>query len=149
MSDSKFAALSEVLSPRTQKVVALFENELRDVRFPDVDVEILEALLQHILEAHVEVQKIEQALEAARARRSAHVEALDAVVPKALAYARVYSESDKLLRERVAEADREYGPAAASAPSSKRGRAKKRAVESDLFAEETTSETHDAQPTLM
>lgn len=150
MSESK----SEVLSQRTQKVLALFENELRDVRFPDVDAEILEALVQHVWEAQAEVEQAERALEAVRARRAGHVEALDGVVQKALAYARVFSENDSPLRERISDIDREHGGVSVAASAGKRGRPKKRSLQSDvgsdLFAtEDGLGEAADGQPTLM
>ncbi len=147
---TELGALSEVLSRRTQEVLALFDDALSEVRFPDVDAEVLDALMQHVHEAHAEVEHAERALEAARARRAGHIEALDAVVLRALAYARVFSEGDPSVRERVQSIDRDHGAAPAAAPAGKRGRPKKRAaVESDLFDEADPCETMEAQPALM
>ncbi len=72
-------------------VLALFRDALCDVRFPDVDRAGLEALAELAREREREIERLEDALEQARAAGSEAVEALGEQAKRALAYARVFA----------------------------------------------------------
>jgi hypothetical protein len=124
----------DVLPKLTQHVLALFESELSEVRFPDVDREVLEALTEHVWDALAEVERLEAACQAARARMHGHIEALDGVAQRGLSYARIFAEAQPALAARMRELD--LAQSRADEPSaSKRGRGRKRAnEEGSLFA---------------
>jgi hypothetical protein len=127
------------LSSFARDVLALFSDTLSDLRFPDVDGDRLELAASELEQAQDEVESAEAALEAARAKRDEANHALEALARKALAYARVFADSDPELAAKV-EA---IGGARSSAPGQeqrsaikRRGRPKKEAGEASLFQAE-------------
>lgn len=116
----------------------LFGQELREVRFPDLDGALLEACAQEVRDAQLEVECIEAALEQARAvvRERAQVLALKA--QRALSYARIFAADNEELSTRIAELDGQARPAPSSSnaePGKKRGRPRKGPTEAGLFEE--------------
>ncbi|GAB4204629.1 MAG: hypothetical protein OHK0013_19730 [Sandaracinaceae bacterium] len=79
------------ISPFCHDVLALFRGSLAEVRFPDLDRTDLEAHARRTLEAQHEVESLERALEAARARTVDAQQALSDRASRALAYARVFA----------------------------------------------------------
>ena len=77
-----------------QAVLALFTKELADVKFPDVDVDVLQLAAEEVHSAAGAVSRAEAALATARAALSDRQEALLAKAQRALAYARVFAEED-------------------------------------------------------
>ncbi|MBM4282613.1 MAG: hypothetical protein FJ137_18295 [Deltaproteobacteria bacterium] len=82
-------------------VLALFADELADVRFPDVDDATLRAAAAAVADAHVEVRRLEGALhDARRALDEAH-DALLLRAQRGVAYARVFADGDAALLARL------------------------------------------------
>jgi hypothetical protein len=124
------------ISPFAHDVLALFRGSLADVRFPDLDRADLEAHAERTREAQREVESLERALEAARARTAEAQQALTERATRALAYARVFATGQPALeaelatvRAPAARSDRPAtGPssgAIASGVPRKRGRTRK------------------------
>jgi len=84
-----------------QAVLELFKGPLADVRFADVDASGLESVAAEVERAAVAVQEQEDQLAALRLALSERQEALLALAHRALAYARVYAESDEELSTRL------------------------------------------------
>jgi hypothetical protein len=94
-------AADEPLGAPLRDVLALFADELADVRFPDVDDATLRSAAAVVAEAHAEVRRLEAALQDAR---RALDEAHDALVVRAqrgMAYARVFADGDVALLARL------------------------------------------------
>lgn len=122
------------LSSLARDVLALFAEELRDVRFPDLDLSCLEAGRETLCEAQLEVERIERELDAARAVVASRGEALTQKAQRALSYARVFAEAEPALALRVAEiGDAKAGPSARGTESKKRGRPRKSDGDANLF----------------
>lgn len=90
------------ISPFVHGVLGLFDGTLSDVRFPDVDRDSLSALAAAAREAQCEVEALEAALEAARARTRGAQELLGEHAGRALAYARVFATGQPELEEALA-----------------------------------------------
>jgi hypothetical protein len=127
-----------------RQVLALFRQELEGVRFPDLDLGVLEAAEQAVLAAQAEVERIEAQLEAARIARAEQLAELETKAERALAYARVYASGDADLSGRLEELGRKkLAPADADAPVKKRGRAKKNANGAELFGDSSETSAAD------
>lgn len=85
------------LSPPLQAVVALFRGPLQNVRFADIDAAGLSSLAQEVEGAAADVQVQEAKLAELRQQLSQKQDALLALAQQALAYARIYAESDDAL----------------------------------------------------
>ncbi|HEY2732977.1 MAG TPA: hypothetical protein VGI70_03285, partial [Polyangiales bacterium] len=108
-----------------REVLALYAEALSDVRFPDLDLALLESARAAVLTAQLDVERVEAKLAIARAELDAQLDALQRKAERALAYARVFAQSDAALGARVAElAVRKRPQLVADAES---GRRKKRA----------------------
>jgi hypothetical protein len=93
--------MSNPISAPVREVLNLFENELADVRFPDLEASVLQAAAaQALLEAEA-VDRAEQALDQARTALTQAQEALLQKAQRALAYVRVYAEDDAPLLSRI------------------------------------------------
>jgi hypothetical protein len=115
-----------------REVLALFASAFRDVRFPDLDREVLESLAEELRVAQSEVERIEQALAQARAVVASKAEALTARAQRGLAYARIFAEEDAELCEQVERVAQSQG--AANLPAAKRrGRPRKLDHDAGLF----------------
>lgn len=115
----------------------LFEGELSEVPFPDVNAETLRAANEAVEVAAAEVERLAAALDDARAGLEQTQQAFERIGRKALAYARVYAEDDPDLGRRLAELSSMLAPKAASSSAladapRKRGRPRK--SEADLFS---------------
>lgn len=90
-----------VLPPGTAAVLSLFDDELRGLRFPDVDQAVLREAAARV-QAQAEV--VAQAEAALHAAREVLAECQDGLVhrcQRALAYARVFAEEDRELSRRL------------------------------------------------
>lgn len=86
----------------SKEVLDLFRGKLSGVRFPDLDLSVLEDSERELLAAQVALEEAEAALEAARAVLNERSHALSAKTQRALAYAKVFAEEDTELSETVA-----------------------------------------------
>ena len=84
-----------------QTVLALFTTSLADVRFADVDAEQLARLASDVEAAAETVAAAQATLDAAREALQDRQDALLHQAQRALAYARVYAESDESLSARL------------------------------------------------
>lgn len=84
--------MDEPVSPQVQALLALFESELKAVKFPDVDGAVLGQAAQRTRDAAEAVARAEAALELARGALAQSQETLLQKAHRAHAYARVYAE---------------------------------------------------------
>ena len=84
-------------------LLGLYETELRELKFPDIDAQVLAQSGRAVLSAAEEVAEAEAALDAARAELQRHQEALLHKGQRALAYARVFAEEQPELLEKLAQ----------------------------------------------
>jgi hypothetical protein len=89
------------VSPPIQSVLALFKGPLAQVRFADIDAAGLAALAVDVESAAVDVQTQEAKLAELRQGLAQRQEALLVLAQQALAYARVYAETDDALLEEL------------------------------------------------
>jgi len=124
-------------SPFVREVIDLYREEaFAQVRFPDVDCEMLEAAQRALLETQRELERCEAQLAAAREALVAQLESIESKAERALAYARVFATGDPELTARLAELGRKKPPAVGErAPPRRRGRPKLNAEGAELFAE--------------
>ena len=84
-----------------QSVLELFATSLADVRFADVDAEVLARVAGDVEEAAGILEAAQAALDAAREGLQEKQDALLQQAQRALAYARVYAETDESLSARL------------------------------------------------
>jgi hypothetical protein len=84
-----------------QSVLELFKGPLAELRLADVDAKGLESLAAEVEAAATAVQEQEAHLAELRLALSERQEALLSLAQRALAYARVYAESDEALSEKL------------------------------------------------
>jgi hypothetical protein len=89
------------ISPPVQAVIDLFAEPLRDVRFADVGASTLAELAASTQAAAEVVAAREAELAEARQALQERQDALLVQAQRALAYARVYAETDPVLTERL------------------------------------------------
>lgn len=116
--------------PLARAVIELFEEALPDVRFPDMDRHMLETAADDLRAAQVEIEQLEVELAAAKATLSGQAEQLASRAQRALAYARIFAETDASLSARVAQIKDEPS-LPKSAPVKRRGRMKRDDAESE------------------
>lgn len=97
------SATTPALSTASRTVVALFHEELADVRFPDVDAARVSASYATVSEAHERVDAARRVLEAALAEEAVALEALERLSQRALGYLRIFAEDRPELAARVEE----------------------------------------------
>ena len=121
-----------------QEVISLYAEAMPDVRFPDLDLEVLENTAKELRAALLSVERATAELAAARSAAQQQSELLEARTARALSYARVFAEGDALLTERIVALGRSESAAVAqSAPPKKRGRPRKNAAaDTSLFEAE-------------
>ncbi|MFT5355466.1 MAG: hypothetical protein ACI9KE_002685 [Polyangiales bacterium] len=90
---------------------ALFDDELEGVSFPDVDGEALLALQTKVDDSRTEVERCEEALDAANRSREAEEEALLKAAIRAQKYMRIFASENEELFERVDGLELEDKPA--------------------------------------
>ncbi len=93
--------MMNAISPPVQAVLDLFTTELTAVRFGDVDANVLGRLAADTLAAAEAVAVAQAALDGARGALQERQDALHQQAQRALAYARVYAESDDALSMRL------------------------------------------------
>lgn len=125
-------SLSEVTDP-TQAVLALFAEDLADIKFPDVDAAVLRAAAEEVERARAAVTAREAELEAAQDALATKLDTLTAKASRALAYARIYAETNTALLEKVnlismARMARPAEAVPSSPPAKRRGRPPKNAT---------------------
>jgi hypothetical protein len=84
-----------------QSLLELFATDLAEVRFADVDAQTMTRAAADVQAASVIVAAAQAALDDARQVLQERQEALMQYAQRAIAYARVYAESDDALSERV------------------------------------------------
>ncbi|HVJ88927.1 MAG TPA: hypothetical protein VM580_03925 [Labilithrix sp.] len=80
-----------VISPVTRHLLDLFEGPLRDVRFPDADVERLARAVEEARTAHETVVRMEAAAAAAREALAESQKTIGKQTERTIAYARIYA----------------------------------------------------------
>jgi hypothetical protein len=124
MTKPSSVAASALLSPFASSVLELYAEALPDVRFPDLDLAALEALVEEVRDAQEEVDRAESELQDAKERLAARGAALHARAERALSYARIYADGNPELSARVDAVRKQPGENTESAPK-KRGRPRK------------------------
>jgi hypothetical protein len=94
--------MTNAISTPIQTVLDLFTTSLADVRFADVDGQTLAQFAAEVEAAAVAVAAAQSALDAAREALQEKQETLLQQTQRALAYARVYAESDEDLSGQLA-----------------------------------------------
>ncbi len=84
-----------------REVVALFADELADVRFPDVDAKVLNTAIGEVESAVGEVARLEAAVSEARRKLDESHDALVQKAARGLAYARIFADGDADLLARL------------------------------------------------
>ncbi len=125
-----------------RELLALFDNELADVRFPDIDAEVLGAAAGDVEAAFAEVTRLEAALREAQAQLEGTQDVLLNKAGRAVAYSRVFAIGNDELMARIdainlPRVDRSKGrlqlTTAVEAPKKTRGRKSQPPTET-LFA---------------
>src|SRR5687768_6370800 len=132
---------SDSIPAFAHEVIAFYSDALAEVRFPDLDLEVLESTAADLRNALLSVERAAAELDAARAAAQQHGELLDARAERALSYARVFAQGNGPLSERIAAIGRSKGaPLTEAAPPKKRGRPRKNtAIDTGLFEVEPVS----------
>lgn len=94
-------ALPPAISPPVQAVLELFETEFAELKFPDIDLDVLKEAAHGVQERSEAVAQAEAALQKARDLLSESQESLLHKCQRALAYARVYAEDNTELVRRL------------------------------------------------
>jgi hypothetical protein len=89
--------MTDAISPPIQSLLDLFTTSLADVRFADLDGQTLARLAEGVVTAADTVAAAQSALDAARDALNERQETLLHQAQRALAYARVFAESDETL----------------------------------------------------
>lgn len=92
---------NDPISPALRALLELFATELAEVRFPDVDGEVLEDAAAGVREKAEAVARAQAALEAARQALHESQDVLLQKGQRALAYARVFSEDNAELSAKL------------------------------------------------
>ncbi len=138
---------ADPIPPFSRKVIALFAEQLREVRFPDLDVSVLEAQAGALLDTRHALDAVLAEAELLQQKLAEQASALETQSGRALSYARIYAEGDRVLEASVAEIESLRSPKSPDSTPRKRGRPPKAAIrESDLFgdAESPSAEGPDA-----
>lgn len=98
------------ISAPVRAVLELFEDALAEVRFPDLDRDVLDEHRQRLGEAHALVQQRQAELDAARAELEARRKTLTTLARRAQRYALVFAEGDEELRTRLEAIEFEVKP---------------------------------------
>jgi len=129
-----------------REVIDLYAEALASVRFPDLDITVLEGMSQELGAAQCEVERLEAELEAARNRLQIQADSLVARAQRALAYARVFAEGDPTLSARVAEIRGEEPSARRDPiPPKRRARTRKSETGNELFDDNMGTESELAE----
>jgi len=118
---------ADAVAAPLRDVLAIFADDLADVRFPDIDAAVLNAAAGVVEDVAGDVARLEAALDEARRRLDEAHDALTAKAARGVAYARVFAIGDDDLMGRLdaimLPRSRRSAPAvAAAAPTKRRGR---------------------------
>lgn len=100
-SSSSSAGAEAAIAPSLQAVIELFDTELGQLKFPDVDQAVLREAAERVLAQTESVAAAEHALAVAREGLGDAQELLLSKCQRALAYARVYAEEDRELSRKL------------------------------------------------
>jgi ATP-dependent Clp protease ATP-binding subunit ClpA len=147
---------NDPISPAMRALLEVFSTELSEVKFPDVDAEVLDEAAARVKAQAEAVAKAQAALEAARQALAESQEALQQKGQRALSYARVFAEEDAELSMKLEAISlprparkvvRPDGTVAAEAPAQndesapkRRGRPPKSRPSAPLFADGSSPE---------
>jgi hypothetical protein len=132
------------VSAPVREVLAVFDDALEDVRFPDVDAAALHAAADGVTAAHAELRRLEAVVDEARRRLEESQEALLHRAQRAVAYARVYADGDAALAARLdAIALPRSRGVRPSSPEPARKRRRTAGATESLFAPATAEEVVD------
>jgi ATP-dependent Clp protease ATP-binding subunit ClpA len=147
---------NDPISPAMRALLEVFSTELSEVKFPDVDAEVLDEAAERVRAQAEAVAKAQAALEAARQALAEGQEALLQKGQRALSYARVFAEEDAALSTKLEAISlpkaarklvRPDGTVAAEAPAQndesapkRRGRPPKSRPSAPLFADGSAPE---------
>ncbi|WP_164011305.1 hypothetical protein [Pyxidicoccus trucidator] len=92
---------NDPISPALRALLELFATELSEVRFPDVDAEVLDDASAVVREKAMAVARAQAALDAARLALHESQDVLLQKGQRALAYARVFSEENAELSAKL------------------------------------------------
>lgn len=141
-----------------QEILALFGNDLGEVRFPELDARVLDVAAEEVASAAEVVAAAEAELRRARGQLAERQEALLARAQRALAYLRIYAEDHPDLAARIEAISLPRGgrrtgraeggeaaaiPAGAATPR-RRGRPPRAATDGPLLAFEEKSDAGSA-----
>jgi SpoVK/Ycf46/Vps4 family AAA+-type ATPase len=134
------------VAPFARAVLELFREDLRKVRFPDLDSESLAGAAEELNAAQLEVECIEAALASAREVVRERERLLNAQAARGISYARIYAAGNLALSARIAQIDL-LAPETASVSTTaakKRGRPRKESSGAELFAsDEAREQSHE------
>jgi hypothetical protein len=122
--------IRDPVPPLAHAILELYRGPLAEVRFPDLDRDVLDVATDELLAAQRDLEAAERALDAARSVVEARTAALMGKVQRGLSYARIFAEDQPELRDQLASlasAPRRAEPQreeSANAPK-KRGRPRK------------------------
>lgn len=139
------------LSAPLQAVVDLFSGPLQGVRFAEIDGDGLSSLATEVESLGNEVEALEAQLTSYREALAQKQEALNALAQQALAYARIYAESDEALSAELEEislprATKARKGAAAKSPSERGTKASKESAESSIETGDAEVEAPEPEP---
>ncbi len=83
------------------QLAEIFAGPLAEVTFPDVSKDVLDEACQTVRDQHAEVARLTQELDEAHQAMEAKQEDLVKLANRALAYAKIYAESDESLKEQL------------------------------------------------
>jgi hypothetical protein len=109
-----------------QAVIELFDTELAELKFPDIDQSVLAEAAARVLSEASAVAAAEAALALAREGLTEAQEALFGRCQRALAYARVYAEEDRALSRKLDAISLPRGRSRAAATSASEPEASRR-----------------------
>ena len=131
-----------------RQLLELFSDALSEVRFPDLDAEILGAAVTDVEEGAEDVTRLEAELSAAKAALEERHDALLAKAQRGLAYARIFADGQADLLSQVEavtlpnkRAAKAAVAAAVAEPPKRRGRKAAVAAESLFVASDSTPPT--------
>jgi hypothetical protein len=93
--------IEEPISPSIQDLLTIFKNDLSAINFPDVNQEVLDALVQKVASSAKNLQEALTAVQAARDSLEAAQNELTSKAVRALAYAKVFAEGNDALLEKL------------------------------------------------
>ncbi|MCB9597574.1 MAG: hypothetical protein H6719_32950 [Sandaracinaceae bacterium] len=94
--------MPDELPPLVREVLAVFEEELSEVRFGDLDAARLQEVAARVRAAELDVEEARVRLDATKRLYEEELANLGALAQRALAYARIYADHDPALADRLA-----------------------------------------------